>query len=439
MRHWKLFASLSLFFACGAYGAAAESPKLCHVGVYRLDDGRAFEVNRAGDDALRWRMLDGTSGLLKLGADGMWDNSAGWTERADGKRARFDDCAAGSLEFDGHKGTRVPLVIQDVTFDSGGVELAGRLVMPPGNDKVPVVVLVHGSEDSSARDLYSQQRLFPAMGVGAFVYDKRGTGASKGSYTHDYPLLAADAAAAANEARRLAGPRAGRVGFHGTSQGGWVGPLAATLAKVDFVIVSYGLAVSPSEENRECIELDMTRHGFGAPEIRKALEVAHAAELVANSNFQNNYELLDEMRAKYSGEPWYKYVRGNITHIVYEMPPAELRVKGPQFFAGGMPYYDPMPVLRRLDTPQLWILGADDIDAPSAETTRRLRDLQRDGKPIDVVVYPGAEHGMYEFVTDEKGERLSTRQPRTYLPLMAEYAKKGKIGARYDKAAVYRH
>src|SRR6185369_14213067 len=103
---------------------------------------------------------------------------------------------------------------RDVTFRSGDVELAGRLVLPPGTDKVPIVVLVHGSEDSSARDFYAQQRQFPAMGVGAFVYDKRGTGASKGSYTHDYPLLAADAAAAANEARRLAGPRAGRVGFH---------------------------------------------------------------------------------------------------------------------------------------------------------------------------------------------------------------------------------
>src|SRR3546814_4776894 len=52
--------------------------------------------------------------------------------------------------------------------------------------------------------------------------------------------------------------------------------------------------------------------------------------------------------------------------------------------------YDPMPVLRNLETPQLWILGADDRDAPSAETVRRLRALQAAGKPITVVVFPGA-------------------------------------------------
>ena len=120
------------------------------------------------------------------------------------------------------------------------------------------------------------------------------------------------------------------------------------------------------------------------------------------------------------------------------MPPAELRVKGPAVFAGGLPYYDPMPVLRRLDTPQLWILGADDIDAPPGETVRRLRGLQADGKPISVVVYPGAEHGMYEFEVAANEERISTRQPRTYLPLMAEFAKQGKIGGKYDAATLYR-
>ena len=413
---------------------AAES---CHVGIYRLDDGWAIDIAPSKEDWLRWRMIDGTIGLLKPAADGQWDSSLGWTDRPDGKRASFGDCAAGTIVFDGHRGVRAALETRDVTFRSGEVELAGRLVMPTGEAPVPIIVLVHGSEDTSARENFTQQRMFPAQGVGAFVYDKRGTGASGGKYTHDYPTLAADAAAAADEARRLAGARAGRIGFHGTSQGGWVGPLAATLTHVDFVVVSYGLAVSPIQEDRECVALDMSRHGFGAEETRKALEVAHAAELVAASNFQNNYEKLDEMRAKYSPEPWFKYVRGNITGVIYSMPPAELRVKGPVFFAGGMPYYDPMPVLRKLDTPQLWILGAEDIDAPPAETLRRLRGLQADGKPISMIVYPGAEHGMYEFEMAANEERISTRQPRTYLQLVMEFAIKGTIAARYDKAIVF--
>ena len=80
------------------------------------------------------------------------------------------------------------------------------------------------------------------------MYDKRGTGKSTGTFTHDYHLLAADAAAAVQEARRLAGSRAGKTGMHGSSQGGWVAPLAAELTPVDFVIVAFGLAVSPFDE-----------------------------------------------------------------------------------------------------------------------------------------------------------------------------------------------
>ena len=122
-------------------------------------------------------------------------------------------------------------------------------------------------EQAPGREIFSLQRQFPAAGIGAFVYDKRGTGGSTGAFTHDYRRLAADAAAAVREARRLAGKRALRAGLHGGSQGAWVAPLAATLTPVDFVIAAYGLAVSPLDEDREAVALDMSRHGFGAEEI----------------------------------------------------------------------------------------------------------------------------------------------------------------------------
>ena len=60
------------------------------------------------------------------------------------------------------------------------------------------------------------------------------------------------------------------------------------------------------------------------------------------------------------------------------------------------PNYDPMPVLNKLRTPQLCILGADDIDAPPQETWRRLLALKRAGKPQSLVMFPRAEHGLYE-------------------------------------------
>ncbi len=434
-RRWLFVALLAVACAVTPMAAAAAD---CRVGLYRLDRGGFVDIAPTGKSTLRWRRPDGTSGELTPGPDGTWSSTLGWTGKDDGRRVSFQDCSTPGIRFDGVAGRRVALETQDLKFDSGGAALAGRLVMPEGNARVPLVVLVHGSEQISALDFYSLQRLLPSAGIGVFVYDKRGAGASTGTFTHDYHVLAADAAEAVRTARKLAGKRATRVGFQGSSQGGWVAPLAATMTPVDFVVVGYGLAVSPFEEDEEAVALDMTRHGFGEPEIRKALEIAHAAQAIALSYFQSGYEELDAVRARYAQEPWLKFVRGNITNVVLSTPREVLREQGPILFAGGLPHYDSMPVLRRLDTPQLWILAADDIDAPVAETVRRLNGLAKEGRPITTVVYPRTEHGMFEFELDAAGERQSTRQPETYLPLMADFIRRGAIRARYGNSTIYR-
>jgi pimeloyl-ACP methyl ester carboxylesterase len=240
--------------------------------------------------------------------------------------------------------------------------------MPKGKARVPIVVLVHGSEDFSARDFYALQRQLPTEGIGVFVYDKRGTGASSGRYSQSYLLLADDAIAAMHEAKRLAGDRAGRVGYQGGSQAGWVVPLAAEIEPVDFVIVGFGLAVSPLEEDREAIALDMTRQGYGADVMAKAMKVADATANIMRSDFREDYDQLAALRAQYASEPWLKHVHGDFSFYLLDNPEAVVREKGPALLAHVPADYDPMPVLRNLDTPQLWILGEDDTEAPSAET-----------------------------------------------------------------------
>jgi hypothetical protein len=154
-------------------------------------------------------MKDGTSGELTPMAGGAWSSTLGWTERPDGKRVLFGDCAADKINFDGVGGYRIPFEVVDTRFQGAGVTLAGRLVMPKGDQPVPIVVMVHGSDAGSALEgsgVFAFQRLFPSAGIGAFVYDKRGTGASGGKFTHDYLMLADDAIAAMREAKRLATP-----------------------------------------------------------------------------------------------------------------------------------------------------------------------------------------------------------------------------------------
>ncbi|HUO11245.1 MAG TPA: alpha/beta hydrolase [Caulobacteraceae bacterium] len=427
-------AVMTLFSAALAH---ADTVGDCHIGAYRLADGGLVDINASDGDALRWRRWDGETGALHPGAGGVWTSTLGWTGRPDGKTVSFSDCASGASTFAGEPGRRIAFDVTETTFQGDGrVNLAGRLVLPRGAGAVPVVILVHGSEHLSARDFYPLQRLLPAEGVGVFVYDKRGTGASGGKYTQDFSVLADDAVAAMREARRLAGARAGRVGYFGTSEGGWVAPIAAARAPVDFVIVGYGLAVSVLEEDRSEVALEMKLKGDSDADIAKALQVADAAEALFASNFTRGFARLDGLREKYRAASWYKDLHGNFTHFILPYTDAQMRA-GAKAYDFGTPWrYDPMPTLRQAKTPELWILGADDLEAPSAETGRRIEALGRRGKPFTLAVFPRAEHGIYEFETRPDGGRDDTRNPDGYFAMIADFARFGRLCGAYGDSVL---
>jgi pimeloyl-ACP methyl ester carboxylesterase len=421
---------MTLSLPCLADG---ETKSDCLLGSYRLQDGSALDIAQSVGTDLRWRKFDGTTGALHRQADGSWTGTSGWTGKSDGVVVSFD-CGKKGIQFGGLAGARQDFGVRDVTFESHGVALAGRLVMPLGSDKVPVIILIHGSEPDSAIDSYSLQRMFPAEGAAVFVYDKRGTGRSKGKYTQDYSLLADDAVAAVATARSLAGARLGRIGFQGGSQGGWVVPLAASRTHVDFAIVCFGLAVNAVEEDQEAVELQLRERGYSQAQIRDAQEVARAAENVMESDMSAGFQELDSLRARYANAPWYKDLRGDYTWLILPKTEAELRAMAPDFDWHTPFHYDSMRVLRASRTPQLWILGGEDEDAPSAETRQRLTSLVSNGQDYTIAYYPNAEHGMTLFDVDPKHERISTRYAPGYFQMMLDYAARGRLGERYGDA-----
>jgi pimeloyl-ACP methyl ester carboxylesterase len=426
---------LALVFAAVAGAAETKpAPLPCEVGSYAMADGSSLDIAPDEDGRLRWRRTDGTTGALTSQGHARWTSTFGWTDRPDGHHVRFSDCGRDGIRFDATKGTRIPLVQTDTRFQGSGVELAGRLTMPPGDARVPLVVLVHGAEHSSALHDYYLQREFASHGIGVFAYDKRGTGASGGRYTQDYLTLAIDAIHAMHEARRLAGARAVRVGYQGGSQGGWVVPLAARIEPVDFAIVSFGLAVSPLEEDREAVAFDLERAGFDADAQAKAMTISDAAIAIVESDFVDGYDRLDAVKKQYANEPWFKSVRGNIAGYLLAATPEVARRDLRALVAGIPVRYDPMPVLHNLDVPQLWVLGGQDRDAPPFETRRRLAALQAEGRPITTALFPNADHGIVEFETKPDGERVSTRRSAGYFDLMADFIKGKALATKYGDA-----
>jgi uncharacterized protein len=422
--------------ATGCAKTAKPSADACHMGLYRMADGSILDLTPTTDGPLRWRRMDGTTGRLSQ-KDGAWVSTMGWSEdRTDGKRFTLGPCGVGRITVDGVPGQRQSFDVTETTFQSGDVTLAGRLVLPKGSGPVPITVLVHGSEDYSARDFSADQRMLPAGGVGVFVYDKRGTGGSTGKYTQDFDLLSDDAVAAVKEARRLAGARAGRLGLRGASQGGWVAPYAATKTRVDYVIAAYGMTVSPLEENRSETIQDLAMKGYGPDIQAKGGEVADAAGEVIAQGFQGGYEPLLALKEKYGKEAWFKDLGGEFTGQLVKYPPFALRIVGPMIDKGTSWRYRPLDVLRKVDVPMLWIVAAEDTAAPPEQTLKDLAMLTGEGRPITTLVFPGTDHGIVAFDTAKDGDRIRTRYAAGYFDLTRDYAADGVLRGPYGNAKV---
>jgi uncharacterized protein len=413
---------------------------VCHSGAYRDANGRLITLTPS-DERLRYRLETGESGRLRRQPDGRWSATLGWSE--DGPpsaEARIGACGGTTIEF-GLAGepvitaTRLAFKLRETKFKSRDAKLAGRLVLPPGDAPVPLAVILHGSESYSGRLHYPEQYRLPAQGIAVFVYDKRGTGESEGEYTQDFYLLAADAAAALDEARRLAGARAGRVGFVGGSQAGWIAPLAATQAPVDFVLVGYGLAEGPLAEDAGEVRQTLIERGYGPEVLAQAKEITDATGRVIASDYREGFGALAAVKAKYRDAPWYGEIQGEFTQDFLRYPNLMLRTFGSIHDVGTSWGYDPMPTLRQVSAPQLWILAGEDREAPHEETLRRLSMLRAEGRPIVTALFPRTDHGILEF-EERDGQRVHTRYAEGYFPMMVEWIRSGTVTGPYGRATI---
>ncbi len=337
-------------------------------------------------------------------------------------------CRGGAIEDRaGVVWSLVDLASTPTTFKArDGAMLYGTLLESKSAQtaRPPLVVLVHGSEKSSPIMRYLQV-LFAGQSVSTFAYDKRGTGKSEGTYTQDFNLLADDAAAAVDEARRLAKGRYGRIGLWGGSQGGWVAPAAALRARADFVEVAFGVVGTPIEQDRWQVDYQLVEQRGFTPSILPAVhEVTDATATVARSNFTSHLDELERVRTKYGREPWFSNIDGQYSGELLEGKIDQAREESPS-----VPWdYPSEERLRKLRIPQLWVMAEDDSVAPSAPSIARLKALRKEGADIRIIVFPRTDHGIRLYTVGLDGKRRSGRMPDGYLRLLGDWGKGAQAG-----------
>jgi len=178
-------------------------------------------------------------------------------------RLRVDN---GGLWRDGKRAKRLPIVSENVSYRSGSVRIAARLLHPAGRGPFPAVVVVPGSVPAhrTTYDLWAY--FYASRGFTVLTYDKRGVGDSAGRYVRDATTAnlgnqAADALAGVAYLRSRHDVK--RIGLTGGSQAGWTIALAASRSSaVSFAAIQSG-AVMPVGHQLAYSEL--THGGSVAP------------------------------------------------------------------------------------------------------------------------------------------------------------------------------
>jgi pimeloyl-ACP methyl ester carboxylesterase len=292
-----------------------------------------------------------------------------------------------------------PHRVEDVSVVNGDVTLKGTLLVPLTPGPHPAIVLAHGSGDST-RNVGVWNTFFVRQGIAVLSLDKRGAGASTGSwFTAGMEDIAGDWLAGVAMLKQRADIDATRIGVHGSSQGGWTGPLMAVKSPdIAYVIVRAGSADTVRETMAYEIGWSVREAGFSAAD-------AAEAEQGARQVFDN------------AGLPWAEFAK--ITAPLKERPWAKanwavhMSEKGwgrtwSVLNAG----YDPAETLAKVQVPVLWFLGDLDHNVPGASSAGKLAAARAasGNKDFTVVRIPNTGHSFLESKTGDNSEfpRLTT-------------------------------
>jgi pimeloyl-ACP methyl ester carboxylesterase len=284
----------------------------------------------------------------------------------------------------------------DVTFENQGTRLTGSFRRPAGGGPHPGVAFVDGSGPAERDGWDDEAEALAAAGFASLAWDKPGCGGSAGDW-RDQSLQdrAAEALAAVACLACQEGVDPGRIALLGASQGGWVGPLAASRsADVAAVISLSGSGVSPYRQEAYRVE-EMLRDAGAEDQIAEALAFFHRRADRLRRGDDLEEVLADQL--SHRDAAWYPVLGddGVVEHLA---------------FMARIYDYDPTPALARVTCPVLAIWGARDIYVPVAASAEAFAaGLGKAGNgSFRLEVVRDADHGLRLPAAggEERGPRI---------------------------------
>jgi pimeloyl-ACP methyl ester carboxylesterase len=317
---------------------------------------------------------------------------------------------------------------EKVTFRNGDVTLAGTLLMPSTKGAHPAVILLHGSGEQDRNGYLSLMRFaadnFARHGIAAFIYDKRGVGASTGNWaTAGFDDMAGDALAALKMLQRRKDIKPNQIGMWGSSQAGWVMAKATSMSKDIAFIISVsagGSGYTVTQQNNYNMATEMRVRGFSPDEINQVITIWNVFYAVVRAGADGNGEKLDsavrqaQQNAKL--KDW--------------LPPLSSEIdwkKRDQWFLALDIDFNPVPLWEKYDGPVLGIFGELDSSTPVRQVVPIFEKAlaSRKNKDYAIKIFPKAHHIILEAETgsDEELPRLKRYVPG-YFDIMTDWIRK---------------
>lgn len=380
---------------------AGDEARLDVVSLWIADEPVALE--RGPDGSLAFA-FPWDIGRVELRPEG--DRLVGALQLEGGERAALD-LAPSSLP---------PTVERQVVLERPDARIAASVLAPSGTGPFPAVVVVHGGGDSSraATPYRFWGDHLARRGFAVLLYDKRGNGASTGSWrTVPFETRAGDVAAAVAHLRADARVDPERVGLLAVSQGCWIaGLVAAADPALAFVVQVSGPLVSPYEADTHATRIAARRAGLDAAAEEELVALwSEEVRAIARPHDDAAWARYAEHVERARRAPWYERSGYGAT------------TRGDRFarWYALVAHHDPLPSLRTAQAPMLWLYGAHDSQSEVPRNAALLQRLAEQGSAsssrtrYDVRVYEGADHGLL-VPADElgRGDAWPTIAPRFF-------------------------